>query len=672
MTWSSASKRALSCGQWLATSKNRCYQHQTRFNHQNASLGKAESHTQDGTLSRVRDVPTVSHAAGAATVRYMSSPSEARIKKLALDRDVLVSVLEVSATRRDAKGYLQTYTPEQPKSLIKTPKSGKDQAQTKAVPPEDEPAHVAIVKLRAPQHLDQETLEGVAKTVNQLRVLGLLSIVVVDCGPDEPRERFHDQASRLCEAIDSFGRPAAKLIDTILTTVDGTPGSPSPSPPSYISSGMRINDVGFLARCLQQSMIPVIPSLACSDTIGARRPVDSNQAVLALTRFLIGYQFDQAHLNDSKSSPDGELLRPKKIASVERVIILDPLGGTPVTGRPGACHRFINLEQEYDTLARQMMGPEGSPISETDKAPLLAATHAANLGLAKETLSMLPAASSALITTPSAAANMLQGTTSATGRQGFKGMVTTRKRQNPLLHNLLTDKPVYSSSLPVQRKHSEPDDQGAVVNVNSATLVKRGMPLTIYPDPRKTPWRPPKPGSPRLRLTDKCIDLPRLVHLIDDSFNRKLDTEDYLNRVNENLAGVIVAGEYEGGAILTWELPPGLDPEQAYEEGRLVPYLDKFAVLKSRQGSGGVADVVFNAMVRDCFPEGVCWRSRKNNPVNKWYFERSAGTNKLADSNWAMFWTTAGLDGRHPTLADYESVCRGVEPSWADNKHILD
>jgi amino-acid N-acetyltransferase len=162
------------------------------------------------------------------------------------------------------------------------------------------------------------------------------------------------------------------------------------------------------------------------------------------------------------------------------------------------------------------------------------------------------------------------------------------------------------------------------------------------------------------------------MYLIEDSFNRKIDVQDYLNRVNENLAGVIIAGEYEGGAILTWERPAGMSEEEAYETGHMVPYLDKFAVLKSRQGSGGVADIVFNAMVQDCFPDGVCWRSRKDNPVNKWYFERSRGTGVVAGTNWKMFWTTPGFVPGEKTHQDYEAVCRGVEPSWADNKHILE
>ena len=119
---------------------------------------------------------------------------------------------------------------------------------------------------------------------------------------------------------------------------------------------------------------------------------------------------------------------------------------------------------------------------------------------------------------------------------------------------------------------------------------------------------------------------------------------------------------------MTWETPDGLDEQTAYDSGRLVPYLDKFAVLKRSQGAGGVADIVFNAMVRDCFPAGVCWRSRMKNPVNKWYFERSRGTWKLDDTTWAMFWTTPWSDSGERMVRDYESVCRNVVPSWADKK----
>jgi amino-acid N-acetyltransferase len=160
--------------------------------------------------------------------------------------------------------------------------------------------------------------------------------------------------------------------------------------------------------------------------------------------------------------------------------------------------------------------------------------------------------------------------------------------------------------------------------------------------------------------------------LIEDSFNRKLDINDYLNRVRNRLAGVIIAGEYEGGAVLTWELPPGVPDDGSPESrARMVPYLDKFAVLKRSQG-GSSADLVFKAMVRDCFPRGVAWRSRKNNPVNKWYFERSRGTWKLPKTGWTMFWTTPDLSLENQTFLDYAAVCKEIEPSWADNKTLLD
>jgi amino-acid N-acetyltransferase len=104
----------------------------------------------------------------------------------------------------------------------------------------------------------------------------------------------------------------------------------------------------------------------------------------------------------------------------------------------------------------------------------------------------------------------------------------------------------------------------------------------------------------------------------------------------------------------------------------MVPYLDKFAVLKRSQGAGGVADIVFNSMVKDCFPDGVCWRSRRDNPVNKWYFERSRGTWKIPNTNWTMFWTTSNLDVDQQKFSDYESVCKSIEPSWADIKAVVD
>ncbi|GKU15172.1 unnamed protein product [Fusarium langsethiae] len=586
--------------------------------------------------------------------RRLSAASTALAKKKAIDRDFIVSVLEVSATKRDAKSYLQKYTSKNPKSLADAPLFVQGELQQETVPETPKPPHVAIMKLRAPQEINEETLDGVANTLSQLRKLGLLSVVVIDCGMDESRTTFQDQTFRLCEAIDRFGEHGARPVDNAFVYSEPPVQEGASQEPSPID--IRVEDPGFLDRILRHRMMPVIPSVITRNVTRLPQPVDSNQIVLALTRYFAGLQFNSVgDHNETDAAPS------KPMALVERIILLDPLGATPMTGRPGAAHRLINLQQEYEPILKELMGPDGSPLGDDKDLRASTTAHAANLALAKDALAMLPHTSSALITTPDAAANLTEiplKSSKLTGSDsGFEmgGMVTTRRKKNPLLHNLLTDKPVFSSSLPMARAPTN-SGKGQTVGASSgSTLLKKGMPLRLFPHPRQNPWRPPQPGAPRLRLTDKCIDLPRLVHLIEDSFGRKLDVEDYLNRVNENLAGVIIAGDYEGGAILTWEKPQDLDDQAAYDQGRYVPYLDKFAVLRKSQGSGGCADIVFNAMVRGCLPEGVSWRSRKDNPVNKWYFERSLGTKKLSGCNWTMFWTTPKLHIESPVLQDYES-----------------
>ncbi|KAH8172669.1 NAT, n-acetyltransferase, of n-acetylglutamate synthase domain-containing protein [Sarocladium implicatum] len=594
-------------------------------------------------------------------------------KKRHIERDVIVSVLEAAATKRDAKGYLQKYTNKKPGALSSPAPEfvqGKESDTVKLL--HKGSSNIAIVKLRAPDRLDDATIDGVARTLDQLRMLGLLSVVVLDCGKSATVAECNEQASRLSDAIDSFGKPGSRLASHVFAR----DASKSTSRPSFLADQIKVQDFGALQQALRHGLISIIPPLASPDATRAPEPTNPDDLVLGLTRYFTGLQLQS--MEPGLESEDDQLKPTEKIASVERVIILDPFGGPPVRSHPDRSHRFINLEHEFEPLKSYFLEQDSEYQARKGvDEPSSPSAHAANLQLAKEALSILPSTSSALIATPAAAANVGITQKQPVGTSSFAGftdMVTTRRKQNPLLYNLLTDKPVYSSSLPVQRMQPDtaqsPNDLAGTNG--TATLVKRGMPLTIFPDPRITPWQPPKPGSPRLRLTDRCIDLPRLMYLIEDSFNRKIDVQDYLNRVNENLAGVIIAGEYEGGAILTWERPAGMSEEEAYETGHMVPYLDKFAVLKSRQGSGGVADIVFNAMVQDCFPDGVCWRSRKDNPVNKWYFERSRGTGVVAGTNWKMFWTTPGFVPGEKTHQDYEAVCRGVEPSWADNKHILE
>ncbi|CAK7222300.1 Amino-acid acetyltransferase, mitochondrial [Sporothrix eucalyptigena] len=676
------------------------------------------------------------------TSLYTSISRNEKHKK-SQERDFLVSVLSSSPTKRDAKKYLQTFGSDKSKNPLKgaaasesQPKKPPSQPHTapsdgayyaadsiravsqspqfvqgpgsdKVKLPMDDQPHVAIVKLQDPDTIDDTTLEGLAKTFVQLRALGLISVIVIGRTKGAATESeksgpgWFDYVThatlRVAAAIDKYDEPVTSVVDSAVS-LDDNHGSNS----SQFDQHARLNGSKFtpgqvyidreenLLRPLRKGDIVIIPPYAFSTTKSVAKLVDTDNTVLALTRYFAGMQ-----RRSTDTEQDGN---PAAIASVDRVIIIDPIGGTPSSHRPNGAHVFLNMEEEYrsakaavdEMAAKSLLQPTNG-----QSLHIVSEGHKANLDIVRNTLVLLPSSSSALLTTPAEAANLVShersGTDDADDVFGYVGSVGTRRSQNPLIHNLLTDRPVYSSSLPIGRIKPKPKTKRNSTSQTAAslltglptadeppmsqtTLLKRGMPLTIFPDPRKTPWTPPTPGGPRLRLTDTCIDLPRLVHLIEDSFNRKLDVQDYLKRVENSLAGVIIAGEYEGGAILTWERPQGLDEETAFRTGRLVPYLDKFAVLKKSQGAGGVADIVFTAMVRDCFPDGVCWRSRKDNPVNRWYFERSRGSWKLGGVNWTMFWTTPwgtnGVDSK--SIWDYESVCRGVEPSWADQKHILD
>ncbi|KAB5576556.1 mitochondrial amino-acid acetyltransferase [Coniochaeta sp. 2T2.1] len=608
-----------------------------------------------------------------------TSNAAAEKQKRDKDREFFISVLESSATKRDAKAYLKTFgspsSSTKPStsnilqdsftSVSKTPRF--IQPSTKGVlevlPEADETPHVAIVKFRKPQLWDDDILAGVTKTLTQLRTLGLYSVVVVDCDLDERgtrswRKILNHQVDRIARAIGQHGMPGAKVVDSSLSL------SASPEVPisPFTSSRLYVEYEPALTSPLRSGYMVIVPCAAQSQGLGYV-PADSNEVVITLAKFLSGLQMPREAIEQTPG--DETSIHLARQAAVDRIIVVDPVGGIPARDRPNGAHVFINMEDEYDA-AKEGLDLVSGDILETTKQK-----HLENLKLAKDCLAILPSTASAVITTPAEAANLATRKESATDIADLVGNVGTRRKQNPLIHNLLTDRPIYSSSLPLGRiKQNSQDPLTRIPPVSTTTLAKRGLPVTIFPDPRQAPWQPPKPGAPRLRLTDTCVDLPRLIHLIDDSFNRKLDAAHYLDRVNDSLAGIIIAGEYEGGAILTWERPFGLSEEEAYDQGRMVPYLDKFAVLKRSQGAGGVADIVFNAMVRDCFPDGLCWRSRKDNPVNKWYFERSRGYWKLLNSNWAMFWTTPGVEAAR--IRDYESVCRNVMPSWLDKVKAAD
>ncbi|PNS18696.1 Amino-acid acetyltransferase, mitochondrial [Sphaceloma murrayae] len=448
------------------------------------------------------------------------------------------------------------------------------------------------------------------------------------------------QAGRLVQVLQRHNRSGACYIDSSLAF--------RPQAAGHLSELHKLDLAisASLSEALKRDSIPIIPPIAYNQTVRAL-PVQRAEVLYALTRALSGLD---DFTGNTRISPDTAL-------SLDRIIMIDPMGGIPSMQRHDGSHVFVNLDQEFNDIVDEL-----AATSAVHKEAV--GQHLDNLRTLKECLSLLPPTSSALVISPEEAANSSTPTSSDVD----PATIRTRRQKNPLIHNLLTNRPIISSSLPAARLTLPSDvPESAARPPSRSTLVKKGMPLKIIPDPRRAPWTPPISGRSDLTLDNNPdINFPRLLALIEDSFRRPLDVTHYLSRIKGRIAGVIIAGEYEGGAILTWESPPGSNGDPS----RLVPYLDKFAVLQKSQGNAGVADIVFQAMVRSCFPQGVCWRSRSNNPVNKWYFERSVGSWRLPDDQWTMFWTLPGEDlvldqGR---WEDYVAVCQGVVPSWADGK----
>jgi amino-acid N-acetyltransferase len=597
------------------------------------------------------------------------------------------------------------------KAIQNNPVFAREPLPEKRISDSIEPLHLALVKLRQPQALDDETLGGIALTLGQMARLGLNIAFVVDCDDDiaadtlelktDWEETVREQSARIVAALEEFNEPGAFEVDHALSYSDVSTEIPSTV---QVRGGVEVKNSHLLFPPIEDGIIPVVPPWAYDAELRKVR-VRPDDVVLALAREFAGFATHDTkddEVQDLNNAPE----ETRASTILDRIIILDPLGGIPSMRRADGAHIFVNLEAEYKDVRSDLQELTSTSIKEKTKTPSLAdsnasetpgssgsktrrfpgvlepSRHLKNLDVVQRALKVLPPASSALIITPAEAAISSQAALLPFASTG----VRTRRSKNPLIHNLLTDKPMISSSLPapVVDRHIETTTSAP------ATFLKKGIPVTMIPDPRLTGgWQPPSPSNTSIELeNDPRIDFPKLVDLIEDSFRRKLDARHYLDRIKGRVAGIIIAGNYEGGAICTWETPPSLTAPPPADSPMWIPYLDKFAVLTSSQGSGGVADIVWGALTRSCFPDGLVWRSRTSNPVNKWYFERAVGMWNLPDGQWTMFWTADGVvdewaqkhserkshikyisEEEDMTRWDaYLSVCGGVVPSWADGK----
>lgn len=112
------------------------------------------------------------------------------------------------------------------------------------------------------------------------------------------------------------------------------------------------------------------------------------------------------------------------------------------------------------------------------------------------------------------------------------------------------------------------------------------------------------------------LDRDKITALLERSFSKSLDAA-YLDSVGD--ASVYVGGDYTAIAII-----------KRRDAGR---YLDKLGISEQAQGLG-LGATLWNRITRD--HPNLYWRSRPNNPANKWYLSRADGMHRTPD--WLVFW----------------------------------
>lgn len=527
-------------------------------------------------------------------------PPIASTNEHAESKELILSVLRSTATKREARQYISKYKPFQGKSS--------------SVFEEDEPSsnvlRVAVLKVRDLKSFAPQIVEGIGRTITQLSKLGISPVVFVDT--DCERHDFLNLDNR---PFRHYRQAAAFKINTMATAIESsftTRARPVGTVFEYNggnnAASLCLTSKDLILQPLTSGVVPVVPPIAYDSVSGKERLVMADEAI---------FHFVCQLAKKSHAQPVG----------IEKIIFIDPLGGIPSVERGnGAAHVYVNLEQELAEITAELHIGFLDPTSRE--------IHLQNLRAMHKILGQLPVSATGLITTPRVAAES--------------------SSRNPIIYNILTDRPVVSPSLPVDMKKTP---------ALETTIFRKGMSVKILF------------SETGLDLKEEVargrLDLKKLHHLINDSFGKDLDLKHYLDRINGKVAAVIIVGDYQGAAIITWEsATPSVKIRTIAEhlaanavQGQRVAYLDKFAVLRAAQGAAGVADIMFKTMAMKLFPGEILWRSRADNPVNKWYFERSQGTMRVPDSQWVMFWS--GNATREKTnLGDYLEICSSIEPSF--------
>jgi amino-acid N-acetyltransferase len=558
-------------------------------------------------------------------------------------QDFIVSILRSNPSARDAKSYLASFGARpRPVTVSKHPPLRLpdpqviQNAQPKPSPIVSsilDPVHhkTALVKVQGP--FSDRQLDSIARGMVYLQKLGLFSVIVVEQdrvprGEEGERDVILEETTRVVEALEKQGAKTRPVLGAVVRLGPGpdtaTRNSYAPVPEAHTLP----SDLAPIRSALRAGEIPVLSPFALDSFCRSSR-VDANDVIAALARGMV-----EVAENDCGQKPVETVSRPEIDVDLTpmRLMIINREGGVPSYARSGLPHLLVNLEAEYkyihDTFQSSWKTTHPTSLS--------------NLALAHTCLAYMPPSSSAIM--------------------------VNHRAPSSLIGNLITNKPAVSSSLP----HALLQGNRSLTS-NTPTLFRRGLSVEVIRDCAN-------------------IDKAKMTRLLEQSFGRELDSDAFYTRLEKTLDFIIIAGDYAGAAVVTRETSstnPSTPP---------IVYLDKFAVLPSHQGDGTV-DFLWVALHDETYGLGLpfsvnlnggkegcgegqdlVWRSRSNNPVNKWYFERSSGHVRMGD--WVLFWcdgekrlqteegrrASAGLsyveDWEHGRLSLWADVVPKVPSSW--------
>lgn len=511
------------------------------------------------------------------------------------DQDLILSILQAHPSARDSRSYLSSFAPSPPpQSLAAGNKTLPDPLPASAASSKANPLvsdilnpilrRPALVKIQGP--FTDTQLNSISRGMAYLQRMGLVPVIVIDrddIPSSEPSDNVAAQKQRTLvmrdvERVVHYLSRARAGARPVLSTVArlGEKG------------GVYVEEEGLdhVRRAVDEGEIPVLLPVALDEGCRSRR-ISSDKVLIALSEAMCN------HTASSSTATGSDTPQRRGINLTPlRLLIINREGGVPSYARSGLPHLLINLSSEYDYITSTFR-------------PQWRHTHPtalANLFLADACLSFMP---------PNAS-----------------GLIVSHRSPAALIANLITNKPAHSASLPHALLESEEK-----LNRDTPTVLRKGLPVKV------------------LRSMDQ-VDKVKLTALLEKSFRRKLNQEAFYDRLEKDLDFVIVIGDYAGAAITTIEGRNSANPSAHLP----ICYLDKFAVDPSHQGDGTV-DFLWVSLRDETYGLGtpdasnpsegslrgigksreLVWRSRGNNPVNKWYFERSSGF-VSADGGWKVFW----------------------------------